>query len=131
MVVPALIENGTYTHPWLGIAGTDLTSEIASTLGLQEARGFLVTDVARGSPADKSGIRGGDMPVTNITGFPQLRLGGDVITGVDHQKINKSDDLLSFIETKKKVGDVVTLTIIREGKLIDIDVVLGPRQQGI
>jgi S1-C subfamily serine protease len=130
IVIPALIANGTYMHPWIGVAGTDITPEIALALGLEEARGFLVTDIARGSPADKSGIRGGDMPVTNITGFQDLRLGGDVITNVDHERVNKTDDLLSYIETKKKVGDVVTLTILREGKLIEIDLVLGPRHVG-
>jgi S1-C subfamily serine protease len=127
IVVPALIANGTYIHPWIGIAGTDITPEIALALGLEEARGFLVTDIARGSPADESGIRGGDKPVTNITGFQDLRLGGDVITNVDHERVNKTDDLLSYIETKK-VGDTVTLTILREGKLIEVDLVLGPRQ---
>jgi S1-C subfamily serine protease len=50
---------GSYTHPWIGIAGTDITPEIAYASGLDEARGFLVTDVTANSPADKSGIRGG------------------------------------------------------------------------
>jgi serine protease Do len=129
-IVPALIANGTYLHPWIGVAGPDIIPEIALALGLGEARGFLVTEIAPGSPADKSGIRGGDMPVTNITGFEELRLGGDIIMNVDDQKVNKTDDLLSYIETNKQVGDTVTMTILRDGNLIEIDLVLGARPIG-
>src|SRR5215211_3197124 len=129
-IVPALIANGTYLHPWIGVAGPDIIPEIALALGLGEARGFLVTEIAPGSPADKSGIRGGDMPVMNITGFEELRLGGDIIMNVDDQKVNKTDDLLSYIETNKQVGDTVTMTILRDGNLIEIDLVLGARPMG-
>jgi serine protease Do len=130
IIVPALIANGTYLHPWVGVGGTDITPEIALALGLEEARGFLVTDITPGSPADKSGIRGGDMPITNVTGFEELRLGGDIIMNVDDQKVNKTDDLLSYIETNKQVGDTVTMTILRDGNLIEIDLVLGSRPIG-
>jgi serine protease Do len=130
IIVPALIANGTYLHPWVGVGGTDITPEIALALGLEEARGFLVTDITPGSPADKSGIRGGDMPITNITGFEELRLGGDIIMNVDDQRVNKTDDLLSYIETNKQVGDTVTMTILRDGNMIEIDLVLGSRPIG-
>src|SRR5215210_976936 len=130
IIVPALIANGTYLHPWVGVAGIDITPEIALALGLEEARGLLVVDITSGSPADKSGIRGGDMPITNITGFEELRLGGDIIMNVDDQTVNKTDDLLSYIETNKQVGDTVTMTILKDGKLIEIDLVLGSRPIG-
>ena len=130
IIVPALIANGTYLHPWIGVAGTDIIPEIALALGLEEARGFLVTEITPGSPADKSGIRGGDMPVTNITGFEELRLGGDIIMNVDDRKVNKTDDLLAYIETNKQVGDTVTLNVLRDGELIEIDLVLGYRPIG-
>jgi S1-C subfamily serine protease len=130
IIVPALIANGTYLHPWVGVAGTDVTPEIALALGLEEARGLLVVDITPGSPADQSGIRGGDMPVTNITGIEELRLGGDIIMNVDNQRVNKTDDLLSYIETNKQVGDTVTMTILRDSQLIEIDLVLGSRPIG-
>src|SRR5918995_1228799 len=130
IIVPALIANGTYLHPWIGIAGTDIIPEIALALGLEEARGFLVTEITPASPADMSGIRGGDMPITNITGFEELRLGGDIIMSVDNQKVNKTDDLLSYIETNKQVGDTVTMTILRDGSLMEIGLVLGSRPIG-
>src|SRR5215210_4569499 len=130
IIVPALIANGTFLHPWIGVGGIDITPEIALALGLEEARGLLVVDVTPGSPADKSGIRGGDTPIANITGFEELRLGGDIIMNVDDQRVNKTDDLLSYIETNKQVGDTVTMTILRDGKLIEIDLVLGSRPIG-
>jgi S1-C subfamily serine protease len=130
IIVPALIANGTYLHPWIGVAGTVIIPEIALALGLEEARGFLVTEITPGSPADKSGIRGGDMPITNITGFEELRLGGDIIMSVDNQKVNKTDDLISYIETNKQVGDTVTMTILRDGSLMEIGLVLGSRPIG-
>jgi S1-C subfamily serine protease len=130
IIVPALIANGTYLHPWIGVAGTDIIPEIALALDLEEARGFLVTEITPASPADMSGIRGGDMPITNITGFEELRLGGDIIMSVDNQKVNKTDDLLSYIETNKQVGDTVTMTILRDGSLMEIGLVLGSRPIG-
>jgi S1-C subfamily serine protease len=130
IIVPALIANGTYLHPWIGVAGTDIIPEIALALDLEEARGFLVTEITPASPADMSGLRGGDMPITNITGFEELRLGGDIIMSVDNQKVNKTDDLLSYIETNKQVGDTVTMTILRDGSLMEIGLVLGSRPIG-
>lgn len=135
VILPALITNGSYVHPWIGITGEDVTPEIAIELGLKEARGFLVIDIVMGGPADKAGVRGGDMPVAigDVTGFQGQRpsnlieLGGDIILGVDNQTVNKIDDLLSYIESKKKAGDTVTLTVLRDGEMMPIDVVLSAR----
>jgi serine protease Do len=135
MILPALITNGSYVHPWIGFAGTDVTPEIAVKLGLKEAKGFLVIDIVMGRPADRAGIRGGDIPVAagEIAGFQGqgpgnlLELGGDIILGVDNQTVNKIDDLISYIESKKKAGDTVTLTILRDGEIMPIDLVLGAR----
>src|SRR5919108_3184380 len=57
VILPALIANGSYVHPWIGVSGTDVTPEIALELGLKEARGFLVIDIVMGSPAERAGIR--------------------------------------------------------------------------
>jgi serine protease Do len=139
VILPALIANGSYVHPWIGVTGTDMTPEIAIKLGLKEARGFLVIDIVMGSPAERAGIRGGDMPVAiggaiagfqggqGPTGNNLLELGGDIILGVDNQTVNKIDDLLSYIESKKKAGDTVTLMVLRDGEMMSIDLVLGAR----
>jgi S1-C subfamily serine protease len=138
VILPALIANGSYIHPWIGVSGADVTPEIAIELGLKEARGFLVIDIIKGSPADRAGIRGGDMPVAigAIAGFQGgqgpttsnlLELGGDIILGVDNQTVNKIDDLLSYIESNKKAGDTVTFMVLRDGEMMSIDLVLGAR----
>jgi S1-C subfamily serine protease len=124
-VVPSLISSGSYTHPWIGIAGTDITPEIAHALGLKEATGFLVTDVTANSPADKSGIRGG-YKITSINGN-QFPLGGDVVLAIDNKTIRKIDDILTYMEREKKVGDTIELTIYREGKQQQINLTLAAR----
>jgi S1-C subfamily serine protease len=135
VILPSLISRGYYVHPWMGLSGTNVTPEIALKLGLNESKGFLVTDIVKGGPADKAGLRGGDMPVdiggtAGFQGGPQsnlLRLGGDIILRIDNQTVAKIDDLLSYVETKKKAGDTVTLTVLRDGQMIPIDIVLSAR----
>lgn len=124
-VVPSLISSGSYAHPWIGIAGTDITPDIAHALGLKEARGFLVTDVTASSPADKSGIKGG-YKISSINGR-QIPLGGDVILAIDNKTIRKIDDILTYLEREKKVGDAVDLTIFRDGKQQEINLTLAAR----
>jgi S1-C subfamily serine protease len=124
-VIPSLITKGTYQHPYLGIVGTDITPEIAEALGLAEARGFLVTDISNGSPAQKAGIRGGSS-LTNIAGRG-IAMGGDVILRIDENPVRKLDDVLTYLEREKKVGDTVQLTVLRNGGMESIDLTLGPR----
>jgi serine protease Do len=116
-VVPALISSGMYQHPWLGISGTDVTPEIAEAVGLKEAKGFLVTDITSESPADKAGIRGG-YKIDNIDGR-EIALGGDIIIAIDNNTVRKIDDILSYLEREKNVGDQVRLTVLREGNITE------------
>jgi S1-C subfamily serine protease len=128
-VIPSLITRGDYQHPYLGIIGVDISPEIADALGLEEARGFLVTDVSRGSPAQKAGIQGGNSP-TNIDGR-EITLGGDVILKIDENMVRKLDDVLTYLEREKKVGDAVQLTILRNGITENTSLTLGPRPTAI
>lgn len=114
-VVPALISSGVYQHPWLGISGTDITPEIAEALGLSEAKGFLVTDITSESPADKAGIRGG-YRIDNINGR-EIALGGDIIVAIDNNTVRKIDDILSYLQREKTVGDQVQITVLRDGNI--------------
>lgn len=124
-IVPVLITDGIYRHPWLGVSGTDLVPEIAKALGLKDTKGFLVIDVVADSPADKYGIRGGSKQVT-LDGR-QIRLGGDVIVAIDDNPVRKIDDILVYIQREKSVGDEMTLDIIRDGNPMEITIVLGER----
>ena len=124
-VAPALITQGSFTHPWLGVSGTDMTPGIAEALGLDEPRGFLVVDVVSGSPAERAGIQAGNREAT-IDGRP-IELGGDVIVAVDGKPVRKIDDILVYLQREKGVGDNLELTVLRDGKLRDITAVLGAR----
>ena len=128
-VMPSLITTGSYQHPWLGVAGRDMTPGIADRLGLDEPRGFLVMDVVTGSPAEKAGIQRGNED-TVIDGIP-IKLGGDVIIAVDNNTVRKIDDILAYVEMKKSVGDDLKLTILREGQTMEVIATLAarPRQQ--
>jgi serine protease Do len=114
-VIPSLISSGVYQHPWLGISGTDVTPEIAEALGFNESRGFLVTDITSESPADKAGIRGG-YKIDNINGR-EIALGGDIVVAIDNNTVRKIDDILSYLEREKNVGDKVQLTVLRNGSI--------------
>src|SRR5829696_9019252 len=112
-VIPELMKNGSYPHPWLGITGVDVTPDIAKKMNVTEARGFLVIDVNSNGPADKAGIRGGDK-IDTIDGR-EVELGGDIILAIDGKPVRKIDDVLSHLEREKSVGDKISLTVIRDG----------------
>jgi serine protease Do len=124
-VVPELISTGTYRHPYIGIAGVDMSPEIADEMGLNGSRGFLVTEVTSGSPAERSGIRGGGA-LTDINGR-QIELGGDVIVEVDNVTVRKIEDLLSYLQSERSIGETVILNVIRDGKNQEIGMTLAAR----
>ncbi len=124
-IAPVLIERGTFEHPWLGVSGIDMTPEIAEAIGLGEPRGFLVIDAEPGGPADSAGIRGGDTPV-QLDGR-EITLGGDVILAINDRDVRKIDDMLGYLQQATQVGEIVPLTVWREGQIIEIDVTLGAR----
>src|ERR671912_661870 len=118
-VIPELMKNGSYLHPWLGITGVDVTPDIAKKMNLTEARGFLVIDVNFNGPADKAGIRGGY--IVEIINNTQYRLGGDVIVGIDNQTINSVSDITNYLMNKKE-GDIVKLKILRDNEILNVPV---------
>jgi S1-C subfamily serine protease len=124
-VVPSLIKTGSYQHPWLGVAGRDMTPGIASRLGLDEPRGFLVMDVVAGSPAEKAGIQRGEEDAV-IDGI-SMKLGGDVILAIDNNTVRKIDDILAYVEIEKSVGDDLKLTILRDGQTMEVIATLAAR----
>ncbi|HJY10554.1 MAG TPA: trypsin-like peptidase domain-containing protein, partial [Nitrososphaeraceae archaeon] len=121
-IVPILIDTGNYTHPWLGMTGGSVTSDVAQREGLdRNFNGIIVDTIVKNSPADKAGINGS---ITNQYGE---RLGGDVITAVDGNTVIRMEDLISYLETHKSVGQNMTLTIYEDGKTIDKIVTIGQR----
>ncbi len=125
-VVPSLIELGKYQHPWIGFSGNTVTPEIAEAMDLSQVGGALVVQVISGSPADDAGLRGGTREMVFDSGF-DTRIGGDIIIGIEDEKIEAFDDLLSFLSRRGEVGKTITLTIIRNGKEQALELTLGPR----
>ncbi|MEM4765661.1 MAG: trypsin-like peptidase domain-containing protein [Nitrososphaerota archaeon] len=133
-VAESLIRTGKYQHPWIGIDGVDVNMEVARLMNLPEARGFLITGVASNSPAERAGLRAGASAATisegSICGFTvysnkRIYVGGDVILAVDGLKIFGIADLLAYLEEHKKPGDQITLTIYRDGQLLNLSLTLG------
>ena len=111
-IVPELIRSGRIIRPGLGIQIAD--DQIAQRLGVT---GILVVDVARGSAAAKAGIQ-----PTRRDAEGRLRL-GDIITALDGKKVESPNDLYLLLE-KYKIGDVVNISILRNGKTVETKVAL-------
>jgi len=125
-IADQLIENGKVDHAWLGIAGQDLTSNLATAMKLDAGqRGVLINEVVQGGPADKAGLKGSSTTVT-IYGI-DVSVGGDVITAVDKVEVKNFDDLLSYIFLHTQSGQKVELTILRDGKPMTVTVTLASR----
>lgn len=123
-VAPALIAEGHYDYPYLGITSLDDISLIEQeALGLPRSTGAYVTGVTPDSPADKAGLRGGSAP----TDFAGLNAGGDLIIAIDSRPVRQFGDLLNYLINYKSPGEVVTLTVLREGREIQVELTLGKR----
>ncbi len=126
-VVPALIEQGYYAHPWLGISGYTLSPDLVEAMGLPVEHGALVGEVIADGPADKAGVRGGDREVL-VPGFLEpVRGGGDIIIAIDGVEVTGMDDIIAYLQNSTEVGQVVTLTVLRDGQEKTIQVELGER----
>jgi len=126
-VAPDLITNGFYEHPWLGIAGYNVNTAIANAMELDDLFGILIVNVAADSPASLAGfIVGQD---TLRIGSNDIPIGGDLIISVDGVVTRNMDDLVSYMDANKTPGDSATFTIIRDGEIMDINLIIGVRPQ--
>ncbi len=113
-IVPSIIRDGLYHHPWLGISGRDIDPDLAGVLNLEDARGFLIVTVVEDSPADRAGLHGS--AGTREIGGISYPTGGDVIIAVDGIDVRKIDDILIHLQRQKSVGDEITLDVLRDGR---------------
>ncbi len=120
-----LIEKGAYQHPYLGVRGLDSNMDIAEAANLNVTYGFLVTDIVAGGPCDKAGIKGGN--VDRIILGQTVRIGGDLIVGIDGMRVRQLSDISIYTERNKRPGDQVAFTIIRSGQKLSKVVTLGIR----
>jgi len=124
-IVPALIEDGKYHHPWIGITGQDIDPDLAQALFLKQAKGFMIITVVDGSPADKAGLKG--RTITLETGGKEYPAGGDIIISVDDKEVRKISDILIHLQREKSVGDEMVLGVLRDGEFLHITLELVER----
>jgi len=127
-IIPTLIEEGEYKHPWIGISGRDIDPDLAKVLGLKDAVGFLVITVVENSPASKAGLIGSEKTI-EVDGINYL-IGGDIILSVDEIEVRQIDDILIHLQRAKSVGDEMVLEILRDNRTTNITVVLQERPNG-
>jgi len=124
-IVPTLIDEGKYPHPWIGIVGQDIDPDLARVLDLKQAKGFLVITVVDGSPADKAGLKG--MSQTQVIDGEEYPADGDIIIWVDDKEVRKISDILIHLQREKSVGDEMVLGILRDGDFMHLTLKLVER----
>jgi S1-C subfamily serine protease len=124
-IVPSLMDVGSYQHPWLGIAGLRLTPDMAESFGLpRNYTGVIIESVVENGPADEAGLRG--MVIQGDRFGRQLNV-GDILIEVDNTPVKRIDDVISYLNANKKVGDKINLTVNRDGQILDLAAILTPR----
>jgi len=126
-VVPFLITDGIFHHPWMGISGSDVDPDLANVRELNSSKGFLIASVIEGSPADDAGLQG--VTITKEIDGREYPLDGDIIIKIDDVVVRKISDILIHLQREKSVGDELIMTINRDGSIIETVLVLGERPQ--
>ena len=126
LVVPALISEGRYDYPYIGIRGTTVSPDIATAMDLpSETRGALVLAIGTDSAASRGGLKASDrLTVINGAEFP---VGGDVIIAIDGNAIRGMDDLLAYVVEHTRPGDTAEFTVLRDGAETTLSITMDAR----
>ncbi len=108
-VMEQIIKNGAVTRGWIGVAVQDLTPELAESFKLGNVEGVLISEVVRGSPADKAGVKP-----------------GDILTTVDDKTLTDSDNMLETVSALTP-GKTVPLKLLRNQSEIVLHVKIAKR----
>lgn len=124
-VIPALIADGHFTYPFIGLStlSDDLDLELQEALALEQTRGVYVTSLTEGGPAEAAGIVAAPSGQGPIGAGP----GGDLIVAIDGQPVNDFQDLISYLVYETQVGQTVEVTVLRSGQPVTLPVTLGER----
>ena len=129
-VVPQLIAEGSFPHPWIGVTMLSLTPERVRALNsagadIEAEAGVMILEVQENSPAAVAGLRGGQ-DVVSIQGT-RVPVGGDIIIRVGAHPIATDRDLLVYLDTQTAVGEEVAVVYVRDGEEMTTTVELAPR----
>jgi S1-C subfamily serine protease len=120
-----LVAGNSISHPWLGIAGRELTPALAKDLGLSTTQGVYVVTVAQNSPADRAGLRPALASEDAALDDSSLPPGGDVILAVDGNAVTDVDELAGYLDGQKRAGDTVSLDVLRDGQETAVEATLA------
>lgn len=125
-VIPALIKDGKISHAYLGIAGGTLYYELNELIGLDvNFHGVLVNEASPDGPAGKARLK--SSTVQKQLNGETVNIGGDIITAIDGHPVNRFEDLLAYLFVHAEPGQMIKLTIYRDGKTMDVPVTLTAR----
>lgn len=102
-----LIQKGNVSRGYMGVTIQPVTEELAQSFGLKQAKGALVNDVIKGGPADKAGIRQ-----------------GDVITALNGTEVKDPSHLQRQV-AEAGIGKIVKISVFRDGKVLDLNITLA------
>ena len=125
LIANDLMTEGKVRRAYLGVQTISVAGWLAEALDLPVQEGLLVEQTTKDSPAAAAGIRGGDKMA--LAGMRRITIGGDVIVGIDGQKVSNQFDI-NYILNRKRPGDTITVTLYRGGTKLDIPVKLGERE---
>ncbi len=120
-VIPQLKKSGRVNRGYVGISAATVDKSLKD-LNLPVQHGALVQSVTPGGPADKAGIRAGDI-TAQLDGQP-IQLGGDIITRIENKAIRTNDDLAAAVADLKR-GEKVKVTLVRGDKTRTVEVELA------
>ena len=120
-ILEKLKEPGEFRRPWIGFHGRNLEDLSDETDRLGVEKGIYVIKVCEGGPAQRAGIRGDSLSITFTW---QISGRGDIIVGVDEERVDVMSDLLSYVNTLE-VGDRIRLSLIRNGAPADAHITLA------
>lgn len=125
-VLPDILNFGQYRSPSLGISNAYIINPEASRLlDLSVERGLLITRLDQNSPLIEKGVRGAQQEA--ILGNRRIFIGGDILIAVDGNLIEEQSDLTTLLENNYVVGDIVTVTLVRDRDIFDLTVELVSR----
>jgi S1-C subfamily serine protease len=123
-LLPDLLTLGRYRHPWLGIRyAYNVTPGLAEVLKLPVQEGLLLVQLYDGSPLREAGVRGAQRQ--EIIGAQRVYTGGDLLIAVNGQRVSSIAELETLLESNYRVGDVVTISIIRDGRTLELEATLA------
>ena len=127
-VIPVLVVEGEFQWPWLGISGGSVSLAIAEQNNLETQQGAYIVEVIAGGPAADAGLRGA-REIVSVNGIA-VPVGGDVIVEVAGEPIETFDELLTIVANHDP-GDVLPLTVLRDGERLSVEVQLEPRPENL